>query len=319
MLCAAGREAQRRLLAKLGDEGSWSRVRCSLSTVWQRRSDARSDGLAFASSFSLERPAPEVFKIIQCLDISGALYPGCDVRWSRPVSADDHTVVRHIALGQPAGDFFCVCRSGHFEQPEETGDRPGWYRVDTLAHLKAGVFLGSAHLSDIAPGSVVRIEEVVEDEVARRVRARVAHPPGWISLLDLDTGDRWAKRVRPSEAVAAGAHSCTEHGAATADDEQYVVASMSLGPKVMSQAGVLQPHGDARQGSIYICGVSVRGCGSITRVQVMSDINPSVSSWTADRDVRRQVLRIADAVWRELNVQPRECTQAEFGQIRGTE
>lgn len=314
MLCAAGEEAQRRLLAKLADESSWSRVLCTLSTVWQRPSDVRSGGLAFATAFTLNRPASNVFKAVQSLDISGALHPGCNVRWSRSVGTDNHTVVRHIVLGRPSGDFFCICRGGAVAQPEAMGDKPGWYRVDTLAHLKAGVFLGSTHLSDLAPGRIVRIEEVVDDDVARRVRARVADPPGWISLLDLDSGARWAERLQPSEVAAAGANNTTEQVAPTSDDEQFVVASMSLGPKVMSQAGVVQRQGEAQESSIYTCGVSIRGSSGACRVQVMADMRPAGSAWAADRDVRGQVLSMADTIWRELAVQ-----HHERGQIRSSE
>ncbi|CAE7274124.1 unnamed protein product [Symbiodinium natans] len=43
-------------------------------------------------------------------------------------------------------------------------------------------------------GTVVEVEEVVQQSQAK-VRGRIASPPGWISLLDVATGYRWACRV----------------------------------------------------------------------------------------------------------------------------
>jgi len=49
-------------------------------------------------------------------------------------------------------------------------------------------------IAELQPGTVVRIVEAVEMEDLQRVRARLETPAGWISLLDLQSGFRWAER-----------------------------------------------------------------------------------------------------------------------------
>ncbi|CAK0796032.1 unnamed protein product [Prorocentrum cordatum] len=57
--------------------------------------------------------------------------------------------------------------------------------------------------SDLVVGSPVRVLEVVHLPSQRRLRGRLEHPAGWISLLNTATGARWAQRVGPLHPKAA--------------------------------------------------------------------------------------------------------------------
>ena len=50
---------------------------------------------------------------------------------------------------------------------------------------------------DVVLGTRVHVVEVVRRDDLRRVRGRIDRPvAGWISLENMDTGFRWARRVR---------------------------------------------------------------------------------------------------------------------------
>lgn len=73
-------------------------------------------------------------------------------------------------------------------------DRPGPYVV---IHDKTGVTptqnISSEDIVGQLPyGTVVNVLEVVTLAACRRVRGRLESPAGWVSLLDTDTGRRWA-------------------------------------------------------------------------------------------------------------------------------
>lgn len=74
-------------------------------------------------------------------------------------------------------------------------DTPGTYIVVKECTLGVSARLESEDLRDILPGCKLIVVEIVRDVIAQRVRARVAEPVGWISLEDLETGDRWAERM----------------------------------------------------------------------------------------------------------------------------
>uniref|UniRef100_A0A7S1QX94 Uncharacterized protein n=1 Tax=Alexandrium catenella TaxID=2925 RepID=A0A7S1QX94_ALECA len=62
------------------------------------------------------------------------------------------------------------------------------------AALRSDVSLASPVVGHLRSGDVVRVVAVVSSLQDRRLRGRIESPQGWISLLDLDTGYRWAKR-----------------------------------------------------------------------------------------------------------------------------
>lgn len=81
-------------------------------------------------------------------------------------------------------------------------DSPGTY---TIVHngTKVGTsaeLTGSA-ISELSSGASVRVLEVVRLEMDKRVRARLEVPAGWISLVNTETGFRWATKA-PSAAGA---------------------------------------------------------------------------------------------------------------------
>jgi len=73
-------------------------------------------------------------------------------------------------------------------------DRPGKYTVIKVAGLMPTkeTAKGSV-MSQINIGEVINVLEVVQiEEQVRRVRGRIESPEGWITLLNLDNGTRWA-------------------------------------------------------------------------------------------------------------------------------
>lgn len=95
------------------------------------------------------------------------------------------------------------CAAYHF------GDQPGVYILVTDAILTSGLGLESDDLQWLGTGAMISVLEVVRDEQIQRVRGRVEEPAGWISLVAMDNGQRWAAPVEdvlpadePSEDVA---------------------------------------------------------------------------------------------------------------------
>lgn len=75
-------------------------------------------------------------------------------------------------------------------------DRPGIYVL-----LKRAAVVPTVHMSgtkeirvELKAGDMVEVLEVVQNPGEQRIRGRTAQPPGWISLLDLEDGHRWARR-----------------------------------------------------------------------------------------------------------------------------
>lgn len=72
---------------------------------------------------------------------------------------------------------------------------PGTYVIDFEGLVVGPELLPSARVVCKLPkGRRVAVAEVRIVEHISRVRARVEDPPGWISLLNLTTGERWARR-----------------------------------------------------------------------------------------------------------------------------
>lgn len=74
-------------------------------------------------------------------------------------------------------------------------DAPGRYVVVVQSYVKAGIDTSTAKIGDVLPERVVEIAEVVENEATRRIRGRLVEPAGWISLMNTETGQRWAERI----------------------------------------------------------------------------------------------------------------------------
>lgn len=309
MLTAAD-EAERRLLAKVDDQGAWTEFGGSLVglaaglRVWHRPSDVRSGGSAAKTSFMVNRPPREVAEVIERLNDAGSLDFGFKTRWSRTVGGEGNTTVRYLTLSKwmTSRDFHCVTRCGFVKPapPPRPEDLPGIYTITHATDVRSGVFLGSKHVADIQPGAVVCVKEVVTDDVAHRVRARIMEPAGWISLMDTESGNRWVQKVARTKSFSGADERETSE---PEELRRYVFASTSLGLELLASAGLPCP-GDAQCGSVYISGALAAGTGDGScRVEVMLDVDPSVtqlSTWVVDRDVRLQMLNGAVKLHRAL-------------------
>lgn len=76
-------------------------------------------------------------------------------------------------------------------------DRPGPYKVEQESIVNTVADYTSALAQEVTRlkvGTIVNVLEVMRRDDLKRVRARIAEPEGWISLLDTSDGYRWAKR-----------------------------------------------------------------------------------------------------------------------------
>mmetsp|Transcript_139091 Transcript_139091/g.444239 ORF Transcript_139091/g.444239 Transcript_139091/m.444239 type:complete len:268 (-) Transcript_139091:529-1332(-) len=71
----------------------------------------------------------------------------------------------------------------------------GLYIMQEQAGVTSDAPAGSAMIGRVEKGMRVRALEVVHCPGEQRVRARIAEPAGWISLLDTSDGYRWAVRA----------------------------------------------------------------------------------------------------------------------------
>eukprot|EP00434_Breviolum_minutum_P020176 symbB.v1.2.017792.t1/scaffold1394.1/size200789/15 len=84
---------------------------------------------------------------------------------------------------------------------EDSGDRPGQYVViqDTSFSSETANFPGSEDgVAYIRAGTIVDVVEVGGQKPAT-VQGRILSPPGWICLLDTESGKRWACRAEAGE------------------------------------------------------------------------------------------------------------------------
>jgi len=61
-------------------------------------------------------------------------------------------------------------------------DGPGTYRIVSEVQVESSSSQGS-HVGELAAGAVVEVAEVVTCVIHRRIRGRIANPPGWITLV----------------------------------------------------------------------------------------------------------------------------------------
>merc|ERR1711988_2031975 len=78
---------------------------------------------------------------------------------------------------------------------ERGDDRPGTYTILHYTMMSEGESLKSDGTIELRTGAQVTVVEVKLMSAEQCLRARIIDPPGWISLENLDTGYRWAKRV----------------------------------------------------------------------------------------------------------------------------
>jgi len=104
--------------------------------------------------------------------------------------------IEHAEALEEAPDLAAKAGFDDQEAFDEKHDRPGIYAVVRKAAVVPTVHMtGTAEIhTSLKAGDLVEVLEVVLNEGERRLRGRIANPPGWISLLDLDDGHRWAER-----------------------------------------------------------------------------------------------------------------------------
>lgn len=82
-------------------------------------------------------------------------------------------------------------------------DSPGMYVVtynNTFVSEEATIPASEEGVRHrLEEGHVVRVLEVMDVLEQNRVRARIQSPPGWISLMDIKFGYRWARKVGNEE------------------------------------------------------------------------------------------------------------------------
>jgi len=84
-------------------------------------------------------------------------------------------------------------QSQSFQSAIQHEDSPGSYIIKIPVILGQEKHINSEDIKWLSVGSAVHVVEVVHDEKHRRIRGRVEEL-GWISVLDLDQGTRWAVR-----------------------------------------------------------------------------------------------------------------------------
>jgi len=74
------------------------------------------------------------------------------------------------------------------------GDGPGLYRIVRNTFASSGVALGCEKVQILEEGVVIKVLEVVYSALDKRIRGRIEEPGGWVSLLDTESGARYAER-----------------------------------------------------------------------------------------------------------------------------
>merc|ERR1711988_1117617 len=82
-----------------------------------------------------------------------------------------------------------------FRWAKRVEDRLGTYTILHPTMMSRGESKQSDSSIDLQMGAQVTVVEMKLMSAERRLRARIADPPGWISLENLDIGYRWAERV----------------------------------------------------------------------------------------------------------------------------
>merc|ERR1712217_504269 len=85
------------------------------------------------------------------------------------------------------------------EKPQEVGDDgPGEYVITKMSAVKSGISTKSPHIGTLSGDTLVEVLQVVSYIKENRVRGRIKKPAGWISILNIEDGTRWAvKKGQP--------------------------------------------------------------------------------------------------------------------------
>ncbi|CAE8681159.1 unnamed protein product, partial [Polarella glacialis] len=120
-------------------------------------------------------------------------------------------------------------------------DSPGVYCLSSSVDVTEGPARGSPKCERLATDTVVHVVEVVHRLQERRVRGRIESPAGWISLLDIDEGSRWADKqldasnewiaqIPSAGSIAAGGlEGCQRHAASRKEQQKPSVPSSTEG------------------------------------------------------------------------------------------
>lgn len=123
---------------------------------------------------------------------------------------------------------------------EEVEDGPGQYRVLLPVTVCEACDSTSAQIEELCEGTMICVRELFVEREVNRLRARIASPPGWISLADPVSGQRWAEKAL-EEAEPATALACRSscEGSAGSDSPVRLAALSVFGSKVAVAASSL--------------------------------------------------------------------------------
>merc|ERR1712087_168426 len=82
-------------------------------------------------------------------------------------------------------------------------DAPGRYKIiaPSAVAVSSTVTLGGERVGVLEPGNTFTISSI--KEASDRIRGRIEEPNGWISLMNTETGVRYAKRIDVDDKTAA--------------------------------------------------------------------------------------------------------------------
>eukprot|EP00662_Eupelagonemidae_sp_cell21_P011464 gene11464-biopygen76380 len=138
-----------------------------------------------------------------------------------------------------------ACAWGHDRGSWPQAHRPGKYvtiaqatgrRLETmpLAGVWGELGCNDRCIVDLPANTVVDVVEVVPQFPMKRLRGRIANPPGWISLINLENGCSWAVPVATSASVDGNA---AKHQSA----QGYQVPAMRAAVPVTCHQGYQPP------------------------------------------------------------------------------
>ena len=123
-----------------------------------------------------------------------------EFRDEKRVRAKLEDPVGWITLMDGFGTRGAVLKENWHSNPQDLQeDAPGLYMLKRIAFVTEKCENINPEEDDIIDeldeGRMVRVEEIAALPHQLRVRARLAHPPGWITLVNMETGRRWAMKA----------------------------------------------------------------------------------------------------------------------------
>lgn len=82
-----------------------------------------------------------------------------------------------------------------YNEQLESKDSPGTYVLLNDAAVTAGSNLASEVVARVVKGQQVVVINIIRNSIDLRIRAQIKSPAGWISLVDLADGFRWAEKL----------------------------------------------------------------------------------------------------------------------------